>query len=195
MQWLAQESQPLGLFLQEHVPFAVALGIVAAMPILALIFGLFNRPAKAAAKLQSTLQDLEEKQPDQVKLLWDYALHSDNLFNDRQNFFLFFESILLGGTFALIAATTQIDSHVLNLVLMLVAFSGLLITVSWWYLQLRQAYVLECMTRFHKIVTPVYRDVILPIREKPYRVGTNLILVNIFPLLVALLWSAILLYV
>ena len=196
MPWVAQESQAFGGFLQGHVPFDVALGIVVTMLILSFVFSLVNRPEKALAPLKSTLENLSDEAPDQVKLLWEYALHSDNLFNERQNFFLFFESILLGGTFAVIAATViQQSSNTVKLVLLLIAFAGLLITVSWWYLQLRQVYILDCMTQFHKIVTPIYRDVISPIRSKPYRVGTNLILVKVFPLLVALLWCSILLYV
>ncbi|MGO8950518.1 MAG: hypothetical protein ACLQUY_23235 [Ktedonobacterales bacterium] len=185
--------QLVSQFFQRYIAFDIAASIVIIMFILSVAFKLVNNPRQAAANLN--INESLKGDKDQLKLLWDYALHSDDSFNDRQNFFLFFESVLLGGTFGLTAATTKNHGNVINLMLLLIVFLGLLTTVSWWYIQVRQEYVLDCLSEFHKRVTPVYQDVISQFRQKPYRVDSTLILVYVLPLLVGCLWAAMLLYI
>lgn len=195
MEWQS-ESQAVSQFVRGHIPFDIGILIVICVMGLSAIFSWVNRPSRAADQsIKTALESFKNNDPDQLKLLWEYALHSDQIFSDRQNFFLLFESILLGGTFAVIAATTQIHNGIMGHVITLIAFLGLITAVCWWYIQMRQEYVLDCLTTFHRLVTPVYADVILRIRQKPYRLGSTLILVYILPVLVGLLWSVILLFV
>lgn len=198
MTWLPQaQVQAIGQFLQAHPLFDAALGIVIMMVLLSVVFTLINRPERAAndPEIKRALEEFQKGNPDQLKLLWEYALHADGVFNDRQNFFLLFESILLGGVFAIIAAVTHVHIGVLSQLLTAIAFLGLLTTISWWYIQLRQHYVLSCLIVFHRKVTPVYGSVISRIRQRPYRIDGGLFLVYILPLVVSCLWTALLLYV
>lgn len=196
MSWLPQ-AEAIGQFLQGHIPFDIALGIVILMFTLSVIFRLANRPMRTAndPSIMKALEGFKERgDADQLTLLWDYTIHADDNLNDRQNFFLFFESVLLGGTFAVLAASTQSTNEKLHAVVAGVALLGVLTTFFWWYIQLRQGYILSCMTEFHKRVTPVYKEVIMHVRERTYRIGATVILVYVLPLLVGLLWTAILFY-
>lgn len=190
--WFAQ-SQSVWQFLQARIPFDIAACVVLAMIVFSIIFRIRNRPEKTINDeiIKAKLEEIKD-QPEELKLLWGYAMHADDVFNDRQNLFLVFESILLGGASAIISPVIQSANSVLATLFIAVVFLGLMTTISWWYTQIRQSYVVGCMTEFHKMVTPVYGKVIYRIREWPYRVDATLFLVYILPLLVACLWAVML---
>ena len=45
--------------------------------------------------------------PDEISRLWEHGLHEDKIFNERLNFFLVFESVLIGVVASLYNAPTS----------------------------------------------------------------------------------------
>ena len=83
-------------FLGTHPPFDIAAPIALTLIVLSVVVTSQN-PAKDAIK--RVRLDPNRLDKAQQAYLWEYALHEDNLFNERQNFFLLFESILFAATF------------------------------------------------------------------------------------------------
>ena len=63
---------------------------------------------------------------EQKRRLWEHALHEDEQYNDRLNFFLIFESVLLG---VMGAVFTRADAS--RPVLIAIALLGVIITLVW----------------------------------------------------------------
>ncbi len=61
---------------------------------------------------------------DQIDRLWQHGLHEDNIFNNRLNFFLVFESVLLG-VVAMLFGTPTPNVDVIRTIIIL----GIAITV------------------------------------------------------------------
>jgi hypothetical protein len=150
---------------------------------------------KPAKRILSRLNLKPEVLDDtQKQYLWEYALHEDNLFNERQNFFLVFESLLVGGS--LTGFTTLLTNEALSPTLVpLLRVAGLLgvgVTLVWWYAQIKQKYVLDCLSVIHESITPAYGNVIRPIRKSGGRISSTSLLAYGFPIALALFWTVLL---
>lgn len=72
-----------------------------------------------------------------AKRLVQHEFHEDNIFNERQNYFLVAESLLLMTCAALLSST-----HIRPLIPTIVAVFGLLLTLVWIFVNVRQWQVL-----------------------------------------------------
>lgn len=125
----------------------------------------------------STMRDERDR-------FWQHAMHEDGQFNDRLNFFLVFESVLLG-----VVAALYVKSGTVNLTLWAVAMLGLVITLLWMNIQVYHKYYLDSFSprleQFPEFgVTAEY--------DRKWRPdSTRHILSYIIPLAVALIWLGI----
>jgi hypothetical protein len=74
----------------------------------------------------------------QQSRLWDHAIHEDKQYNDRLNFFLIFESVLLGVVGAIYAKETVSQS-----ILIAIAGLGVIITLVWINIQAYHHFYLD----------------------------------------------------
>ncbi len=75
-------------------------------------------------------QDLEN---DQINRLWEHGTHEDTIFYNMLNFFLVFESVLLGVVGLLYSKTASPEP-----VLKIIGALGLSVTLVWEYAQIKQ---------------------------------------------------------
>ena len=78
---------------------------------------------------------------EQKNRLWEQHLYSDEVFNNRLNFFLVFESVLLAVIGVLFGKSSSE-----KLVLVTIIFLGFIITLLWGYTQARQKYIRDRLT-------------------------------------------------
>ena len=126
-----------------------------------------------------------------LEKMWDYVKHADNTFGDRQNFFLLFQSILIGGVIVGKGRSSKAAQD-LQSALPILGLLGLVITLIWWYVQFRQAYVLDCVIDYIRLCIPTYREVIRPIRDAPFRRNSTMLQGYYIPFMVAVLWLVML---
>ena len=83
---------------------------------------------------------MEEKQDirDQANRLWEHGLHEDSVFNERQNYFLVAESMLFVA-YATLLSTPQPKIFIARVI----ASFGVLLTLVWIYVNVRQWYVVR----------------------------------------------------
>ena len=75
---------------------------------------------------------------DQINRLWQHAAHSQNRFDNRLNFFLVFESVLLGVVGVLYSRPSPAKIMLIALICL-----GFVLTVFWGYIQARERYLLN----------------------------------------------------
>ena len=92
---------------------------------------------------------------EQLHRLWEHRLHIENEFYSRLNFFLIFESVLLGVVGALYSKTNQV-----MFVLRVIAILGLSITLVWLYFQARHKYLMDTINVRCSDIMPEYRETI-----------------------------------
>ncbi len=127
---------------------------------------------------------------DQINRLWDYKLHLENIYYNRHNFFLVFESILLGVVGVLFSR-----SNPERLVLKVIAILGLSITIVWGYAQTRQVQIIDDLETFLEGIVPEYRPVWKRRNRSIWPSRTLWILTYVVPILVALVWIVFLFFV
>ena len=96
---------------------------------------------------------MEEKQDvrDQANRLWEHGLHEDSVFNERQNYFLVAESMLL------VAYATLLSAQQPKIfIAKVIASFGVLLTLAWIYVNARQWYVLRHLRERCITVLPDY---------------------------------------
>lgn len=89
---------------------------------------------------------------DQINRLWQHALHEDEVFNSRLNFFLVFESILLG-VVGLMYGKSVAEMLMLRIFIVL----GILVTIMWGYIQANQKHLLDILITRLKDEVPEYK--------------------------------------
>jgi hypothetical protein len=116
--------------------------------------------------------------------LWEYKLQVDNEFYSRLNFFLIFESVLIGAVGALYSKTNQV-----MLVLRVIAFRGLCITLVWAYVQARHKYLLDAINALCKEIMPEYKATIEYWNKTKWPFSTRWLLAYVIPTLIVLVWA------
>ena len=138
----------------------------------------------------------ENLDSEQRNRLWEYRLHVENLLYSRLNFFLIFESVLLGVVGALYSRTGQS-----TLVLKVIVLLGFCITVVWVYVQhnVKQIFVVldrRVIESFPEHKESVKR--ILELRKAESKLGIKwpalILLTYVVPGLVALVWIFLLFF-
>lgn len=182
-------------FLATHFAFDVAALIIVVLIGTSLLLSVFKPSKGTLGHIKADLTILKEDKESQ-NTLWEYTLHEDNLFNDRQNFFLLFESIILAGAFTGLTSllANQTLAPTLKPILSVAALLGLVVTVLWWFAQLRQKYIIDSLAEVHRTITPAYRDIIDPIRKRRFHVSSISMLAYVLPLVIAVFWTVILMF-
>ena len=128
----------------------------------------------------------EQLDSDQLNRLWEHGLHEDTMFNERLNFFLVFESILIAIVTGLHSQTSEpfLEKIVTTL--------GLLTTIVWGYTQAQQKYILEGLLERTREVIPEYRLTVERRRKVNWPIRNLPILAYGMPALVSLLWITLL---
>ena len=120
---------------------------------------------------------------EELRRLWEYKLQVDNEFYSRLNFFLIFESVLIGAVGALYSKTNQV-----MLVLRVIAFLGLCITLVWAYVQARHKYLLDAINALCREKMPEYKATIEYFNKTKWPLSTRWLLAYVIPTLIVLVW-------
>jgi hypothetical protein len=89
---------------------------------------------------------------DQANRLWQHGLHEDSVLNERQNYFLIAESMLLVG-YTTVLSTPQPKVFIARVI----ASFGMLLTLVWIYVNIRQWYIVKHVRARAVEVLPDYR--------------------------------------
>ena len=145
-------------------------------------------PDDKRAKTWTSIRD--NLTPEQKNRLWEQHLRSDEVFYNRLNFFLVFESVLLGVVGTLFSKPLS-EKPVLVTIICL----GLVLTILWGYTQARQKYVRDRLKARLEEVLPEYRA-ILEDREqvKKWPLSSVTLLSYGVPTLIAFVWIVLLIY-
>jgi hypothetical protein len=167
----------------EHMGFLIAaIGALC----LWLLTILVNSRAIHTMDPQKIRESAAEFNSDQMQRMWDQLMHEDNLFSDRLNFFLVFESVLLGGASAIYSRSSS-DLRILQAT----SIFGLVITLLWFVIQARHKQGLDVLKIRTRALFPEYALATLKRRRPPFSVSW--LLAYWLPLLVACVWLGLLL--
>jgi hypothetical protein len=117
--------------------------------------------------------------------LWEFTLHEDGVFNDRQNLFLVAESMFA------VAYAMALDAK-RGGVALVIAIVGLLLTLAWLYVSVRHSLIVDLIQQKAKEQFPDYAELY---RKRdwcwlPFRSRT--VVAFVVPMLVGALWVALL---
>lgn len=115
--------------------------------------------------------------------LWEWTLHEDNLFSERQSLFLVAESMLV----AAYAAALETDAGSAALA---IGVFGLVMTLAWGYVSRRQYGLVEFIQARARAELPEYREICAARPAAPLRSRT--VVTFGLPLLVSALWIVLL---
>ena len=149
-----------------------------------------------AKQLYEEQQPLDEASRDR---LWDHGKHAESVFLNQLNFFLIFESLLLGG----VINGILINQHIAGKpILVSITIFGCFITIFWLCIQYSQGYLFEKLKTRIEEQLPEYKETLKQRRggeEKLYQLiafTNNLQFQAIsIPGSVALAWFGLLLYI
>lgn len=136
-------------------------------------------------KLDSNIRDLDDEQK---RRLWEHGLHEDTMFNNRLNFFLVFESVLLSAVGLLYSKLTSIRPELITITSL-----GIILTILWGYIQARQKRYHDVLRSLAKEALPEYQIALERIGKWP--ISGLLLLTYGVPILVELIWIVLLIAV
>jgi len=134
-------------------------------------------------KLNDDFQNLDS---DQKKRIWEMTVQDDTMFNNRLNFFLVFESVLLSVVGLLYSSKFTPAKTVFITIICL----GIVLTVLWGYVQARQKHVYDTLASICKEVFPEYKMARATIGRWP--LSAVMLLTYVVPALVLLIWIVLL---
>jgi hypothetical protein len=134
-------------------------------------------------KLDPGFQNLDSEQK---KRLWEMTVHDDTMFNNRLNFFLVFESVLL----SVVGLLYSSKFTPAKIVLIMIICLGIVLTILWGYIQARQRHVYESLASLCREVFPEYKMARAQIGKWP--LSAVMLLTYIVPALVLLIWIILL---
>lgn len=127
---------------------------------------------------------------DQINRLWQHASHSQNRFDNRLNFFLVFESFLLGVVGVLYSRPSPAKVVLIALICL-----GFVLTIFWEYIQARERYLLDDLETQLKEVAPEYRETVMRREQVKWPIPSTALLAYGVPALVALIWIVLFIFV
>ncbi len=125
----------------------------------------------------------------EIDRLWQHRQSVDTHFNERLNFFVVFESVLLGVVGVLGLGDREVIPRA---ALLLVAALGVLLTGLWWYAQSKQRYILNLLRTRAAQFMPEYRATRSQRTSGLYRVSATWILAHLLPALFGAIWLILL---
>lgn len=132
---------------------------------------------------------VEHVDSEQTRRLWEFRLHLNGNFYNRLNFFLVFESVLLG-VVGLLYSKPQPPVLVVKMMILL----GLSLTVIWGYIQARQKYLLDDLDAHVKAVAPEYEAFLERRKRSRWPVSSKWLLTYVVPALIAFVWLVLLFF-
>ena len=130
---------------------------------------------------------VEILEPAEIDRLWQHRQAVDTHFNERLNFFLVFESVLLA-VVGLLLGSEKLTPAVLRLLISL----GLVLTIVWWYAQGKQKYILDLLRSRCEQHMPEYRAARAQRTMRLYKPSVTWLLAHLVPVLVAAIWLILL---
>jgi hypothetical protein len=119
----------------------------------------------------------------QIDRLWQHVAASQSRFDNRLNFFLIFESILMGVVGMLYSRPSSV-----KIVLILVIILGIFLTLIWQYVQARERYLLDDLENKIKEVVPEYQETVIRRERIKWPIGSTILLTFGVPPLVGIIW-------
>ena len=120
---------------------------------------------------------------EQINHLWQHAMHSQNRFDNRLNFFLIFESVLLG-----VVGTLYSKSASAKPVLITIICLGFFLTVLWGYIQAREKYLFEGVEKRLEEVAPEYRETLRRREQRRWPLRSTPLLTYGVPAMITAVW-------
>lgn len=127
--------------------------------------------------------------PEQINRLWEYRLHMDGEFYSLLNFFLVFESILLGVVGILYGKPSSTIALIKGITLL-----GLIITIVWGYIQARHKYILDLLGKTSKEMLPEYKSFLENLARGKWPLSSMGLLSYIVPALIGFIWIILLFF-
>lgn len=132
----------------------------------------------------------QHRNPEEVRLLWEYKENSVNAFNSFVNFFVVAESVLLA------VIGMSFDSTNSNIAIQIpIIILGLAVTVVWMYVQGKQRYIINTVRRQCEDCIADYRLLRTKLRETFWRVSNMWLLAYLLPGIFAATWIVLLVLV
>jgi hypothetical protein len=122
-----------------------------------------------------------------IDRLWQHGLHEDVMFNERLNFFLVFESLLIATV-----ASLYNSPHPKVSIIRFIIIIGLLLTGVWSYVQIRQKQTLFDLKEKTKSLDSNYAEILNRRSDSGLRISTISLLAYWVPFLVSLIWFVLL---
>ena len=126
---------------------------------------------------------------EQINRLWEYRLHLDGEFYSLLNFFLVFESILLGVVGILYSKLSLTIALIKGITLL-----GLIITIVWAYIQARHKYILDILGASAKETIPEYKSFLETLAKGRWPFSSMWLLSYMIPALIGLIWIVLLFF-
>lgn len=120
---------------------------------------------------------------EQLNRLMQHAMHAQNRFDNRLNFFLIFESVLLGVVTALSSKATSV-----NLILVTIICLGFFLTVLWGYTQIREKFLFEVVEKRLAEELPEYEETFRRQEMGKWPFPSTFVLTYGVPGLIAIVW-------
>lgn len=120
---------------------------------------------------------------DQLNRLMQHAMHTQNRFDNRMNFFLIFESVLLGVVTALYSKNSST-----NPVLITVICLGFFLTILWGYIQIREKFLFEVVENRLSEELPEYQETLRRQSMGRWPLHSTFVLTYGVPGLIAVVW-------
>lgn len=128
----------------------------------------------------------EDEKKDRIDKLWQHGLHEDSVFNERLNFFLVFETVLLGVVGMLFGSANSTEG-----IIKLFVTLGFVLTLMWMYVQARQKSVVEGLRQTLRELDKGYDEAITQRDSKRWPISSTWLLTYFIPLSVLLIWGAL----
>ncbi|UBF27606.1 hypothetical protein K9N68_06690 [Kovacikia minuta CCNUW1] len=119
--------------------------------------------------------------------LFEHVLHEDTMFNDRLNFFLIFESVIMG----IVGVLYQKSTPSLPIIRTLIVLA-IILTFIWGYVQARQKWMLDCLTARSLKEMDDYRAIVEERKRGKWPIGNLALLAYVVPTVVVVLWLTLL---
>lgn len=129
----------------------------------------------------------DERSNKQPYSLFEHVLHEDTVFNERLNFFLIFESVIMGIVGVLYQKSTPSLPVIRTLIVL-----AIILTLVWGYVQARQKYILDCLVARSLKEIEDYRAVVEERKKVKWPIGNIALLSYTVPTVVIVLWLTLL---
>jgi hypothetical protein len=130
--------------------------------------------------MQEMRDDLDNEQ---IGRMFQHAMYAQSRFDGHLNFFLIFESVLLG-----VVGMLSSKSASTNLLLLIIICLGFLLTVLWGYTQAREKFLFEIAQKRLLEGDPVYRETFQRRLQTKWPARDTPLLAYLVPGLVATVW-------